>query len=150
SALSVSAGPLSSVATGDFNADGKADLAVTQENSNLVTVLLGKGNGTFQPGTPYVVGNGPGKIIAANLTAATQSILFLLTSFRTLSACWLAMGTAPSVPRSTMFRAICRSALWLLTSTATVRRIWLLPIRRIRISLSRLAKATALLPPRVL
>ena len=74
-AFSVASGPLSSVIAGDFNADGKADLAVAQGSSNIVTVLLGKGDGTFQSGTPYVVGNGPAKLIAANLTGSSATDL---------------------------------------------------------------------------
>jgi hypothetical protein len=35
------------VAVGDLNADGKADLAVTNEVDNTVSVLLGNGDGTF-------------------------------------------------------------------------------------------------------
>jgi hypothetical protein len=35
------------VAAGDFNADGKVDLAVTNENDNSVAILLGDGDGTF-------------------------------------------------------------------------------------------------------
>ena len=39
---------------GDFGKDGKIDLAVTQANSNSLTVLLGNGNGTFgQPQVAY-------------------------------------------------------------------------------------------------
>ena len=37
-----------SVAVGDFNGDGKADLAVANAASDNVSVLLGKGDGTFQ------------------------------------------------------------------------------------------------------
>jgi streptogramin lyase len=37
-----------SVAVGDFNGDGKLDLAVANELSNNVSILLGNGNGTFQ------------------------------------------------------------------------------------------------------
>ena len=37
-----------SVAVGDFNGDGKLDLAVANSGSNNVSVLLGNGEGTFQ------------------------------------------------------------------------------------------------------
>jgi hypothetical protein len=54
----------SSVRTGDFNHDGKADLVVvdncgtdpTCASSSAVSVLLGKGDGTFQPAVNYQVG----------------------------------------------------------------------------------------------
>jgi hypothetical protein len=38
---------------GDFNGDGKQDLAVANNGSNDVTVLLGNGDGTFRPRTDY-------------------------------------------------------------------------------------------------
>jgi hypothetical protein len=49
------------VAVGDFNGDGKLDLAVTNGGSNNVSVLLGKGDGTFRnaPGSPIAVGTNP-------------------------------------------------------------------------------------------
>src|SRR5207253_10822225 len=37
------------VAVGDFNGDGKLDLAAASSESNTVSVLLGNGDGTFQP-----------------------------------------------------------------------------------------------------
>jgi len=38
----------SAMSAGDFNGDGKIDLAVTDQHDNTVSVLLGNGNGTFQ------------------------------------------------------------------------------------------------------
>jgi FG-GAP-like repeat len=74
------------VAVGDFNGDGKLDLAVT--NSTNVGVLLGNGDGTFQPAVYYSVGsspravavgdfNGDGKLdlVVGNVTSGNVSVL---------------------------------------------------------------------------
>ena len=79
-AISAARGPLSSVIAGDFNGDGKLDLALAQANSNAVTVLLGNGDGSFQPGVNYTVGNGPARLVlgdfngdgAADLVSISQ------------------------------------------------------------------------------
>src|SRR5690348_10608836 len=48
------------VALGDLNGDGKLDLVVASYQSNqTVSVLLGNGDGTFQPQVRYSVGSGP-------------------------------------------------------------------------------------------
>jgi type II secretory pathway component GspD/PulD (secretin) len=52
------AGP-SSIAAADFNADGKIDLAVTNELANTVSIFLGNGDGTFASRTDYATGNSP-------------------------------------------------------------------------------------------
>src|SRR3989442_2914547 len=41
------------VAVGDFNGDGKLDLAVVNAGSTTVSVLLGNGDGTFQPALTF-------------------------------------------------------------------------------------------------
>lgn len=59
SEITVASGSLSSIVSGDFNGDGKTDLAVTQSGANQVSVLLGDGDGTFQSPVSYAVGNTP-------------------------------------------------------------------------------------------
>jgi len=50
------------VAVGDFNGDGKLDLAVTNRADDTVGVLLGNGDGTFQNQVFYYVGNYPSSV----------------------------------------------------------------------------------------
>jgi hypothetical protein len=87
--LTVGNGP-AGVAVGDFNGDGRLDLAVTNLNDNTLSVLLGNGDGTFQaphtfadPGMthPYFVAvgdfNGDGKLdlVVSNELNTTVSVL---------------------------------------------------------------------------
>jgi len=51
-----------SAAVGDFNGDGKLDLAVANEGSNNVSILLGKGDGTFQAAVDYGAGSNPSSV----------------------------------------------------------------------------------------
>ena len=47
------------LAVGDFNGDGKPDLAVTNFGSYTVSILINNGNGTFQSHVDYPAGNKP-------------------------------------------------------------------------------------------
>src|SRR5439155_1645054 len=51
-----------SIAVGDFNGDGKLDLAVSNFVSNNVSIFLGNGAGGFSAATNFAVGAGPASV----------------------------------------------------------------------------------------
>jgi hypothetical protein len=79
----------SSVAVGDFNHDGIADLAVTNASNNTVSVLLGNGDGTFRNAVHHPAGLAPSCVavgdfnrdgipdlaVANNIPSGTVSVL---------------------------------------------------------------------------
>src|SRR5436189_2029284 len=76
------------LAIGDFNGDGKLDLAVANFDVSTVTILLGSGDGTFAPassppasaGPALVVGdfNGDGKLDLAVTNRGNSTLIILL------------------------------------------------------------------------
>ena len=75
-----------SVTAGDWNGDGKPDLAVANSASANVSILLGNGNGTFQMKADYAAGGAPSTVTAgdwngdkkADLVVANDSVSILL------------------------------------------------------------------------
>src|SRR6185312_13367238 len=47
------------LAAGDFNSDGRQDLVVSNDGSDNVSLLIGNGDGSFQPAANYVVDGFP-------------------------------------------------------------------------------------------
>jgi hypothetical protein len=98
-----------SVAVGDFNGDGKLDLAVANTVSSSISILLGNGDGTFQAAQFFGTDSGPafvalgdfnrdGKIdlAVANTSAGTVSVLLGNGNGTFQAARNTAAGTAPS------------------------------------------------------
>jgi uncharacterized repeat protein (TIGR01451 family) len=54
------------VAVGDFNGDGKLDIAVANAGSGNVSILLGNGDGTFQAAMNFSAGNNPTVVAAGD------------------------------------------------------------------------------------
>ena len=57
----------SSLQTADLRHDHTADLIVTNAQQNTVGIILGNGDGSFQPQTNYAVGTNPQQVITADL-----------------------------------------------------------------------------------
>lgn len=70
------------VTVGDFNGDGKQDVAVANAHDNTVTVLLGNGAGGFAvaPGSPIAVGLFPYAIIAKDFNHDGKTDLAVVNS----------------------------------------------------------------------
>ena len=54
------------LAVGDFNGDGKPDLAISNLASNTISILLNNGNGTFLAHVDYPTGLAPSNIITGD------------------------------------------------------------------------------------
>jgi hypothetical protein len=69
-----------SVAVADFDGDGTPDVAVANNGTHTVGVLLNAGNGNFQPLTSYNVNNNPTEVISADLNGDGKPDLIVVNN----------------------------------------------------------------------
>ncbi len=75
----VGTGPIS-IAVGDFNLDGRLDVVVVNSGDNNVSVLLGNGEGTFQPAVDYPVGSYPKSVAVGDFNGDGKPDLVVANS----------------------------------------------------------------------
>jgi hypothetical protein len=68
------------VVAGDFNRDGYLDLAVTNRDSNTVSILAGNGDGTFAPKVDFATAAGPLWLTIGNFNADGTLDLAIVSS----------------------------------------------------------------------
>ena len=108
------------IVAGDFTGDGRTRPGRRQRPDDTVSVLLGNGDGTFQPQVTYAVGSGPDAIVAGDFTGDGRLDLAVANvSTTTPCRCCWATATAPSSPRSPTRWGRTQTRSWRVTSTAT-------------------------------
>ncbi len=77
------------ITSGDFNGDGNKDLAVTNNLSNNVSILLGDIAGNFSPATNYTLTSNPAEIITADFNGDSNLDLAVTGGINNV---WILLG----------------------------------------------------------
>lgn len=115
SPIGVGSGP-TSVATGDFNRDGKLDFAVANANDNTVSVFLGQGDGTFTSSGAFKVNRNPFPTVCVP-TCSSVPIAVAVADFNNDGKPDLAVTNIPinsGCSISALFGSVCSSVAILL------------------------------------
>ncbi|HTC92169.1 MAG TPA: FG-GAP-like repeat-containing protein, partial [Terriglobales bacterium] len=88
-------------AVGDFNGDGKLDLAIADNASGMMSVLLGNGNGTFQAAVNYAAGTNPRDIVARDLNGDGKIDLIVSNSGANTISVYIGNGDGTFKPQVT-------------------------------------------------
>jgi hypothetical protein len=79
-------GTPASVATGDFNGDGKLDLAVANSLVGTLSVLLGDGAGAFAAAPDVAIDGRPGAVVAADFNGDGKADLAVMVNSSLINA----------------------------------------------------------------
>ena len=93
---------VSSIAIGDFNLDGKPDLAVVIADSDRASVLLGTGTGSFSAPTEYLTGDLPVSISIGDLNRDGNPDLAVANQASNDVSILLGMGTGSFAPATNL------------------------------------------------
>jgi hypothetical protein len=91
----------SAVAVGDFNRDGKLDLAVANKGTNNVSIYLGRGDATFNPPVTYSAGPSPVAIAVGDFNRDGKLDLAVANSGTNYISVLLGQGNGGFDPRTT-------------------------------------------------
>ncbi len=86
---------------GDFNNDGRLDLAVTNSSANTISVLLGNGDGSFQAPTTYAAGANPIAIASGDFNRDGKLDLAVGNAFANTVSIFLGNGDGTFLPPQT-------------------------------------------------
>jgi hypothetical protein len=81
------------IVTGVFNGHGIPDLAVANQSSNTVSILLGEGNGTFTPATTLTTGNSPSALAVGDFNGDGNLDLIVANSADSSLSVFLGNGS---------------------------------------------------------
>ena len=84
-------GPMA-LAQGDFDGDGKLDIAASNYNSGNISVFLGNGDGTFQTAVTYPAGNYPWGIAVGDVNNDGKLDLIVGQQYQASSAAVVLLG----------------------------------------------------------
>lgn len=86
------------IVTADFNGDGIPDLAIANQGSNTVSILLGDGDGTFTAGAPLDTGNQPATLVAGDFNGDGAIDLAVADVADSRILVFLGTGTGTFIP----------------------------------------------------
>ena len=113
---------------GDFNHDGKPDLAITNYYAATVSIMLGNGDGTFQSPVTYATGNLPNQLVTADFNGDGNLDLAVANDDSDSVSVLLGNGNGTFQPQVEYVAGVARMRSWLATSMETGRSIWPRPI----------------------
>jgi hypothetical protein len=113
-----------SVAVGDFNDDGKLDLAVANGGSNAVSILLGTGTGSFGVATNFGVGTNPESVAVGDFNGDGKLDLAVVNDTSNNVSILLGTGTGSFGAATDFNVGTSPASVAVGTSTATASSTW--------------------------